>query len=912
MDSTLDADRLTEIIKSGSPAECIKYLAPHGPKERRALSKTAVALFKDGQNAYFNSASSGNDVRIDNARVAVFATASLSQMKSCGWYVILSKDLLLETVRQFQPDWLNDWVQHMLDDSPHHFQKLHWLWAADLCEKPSGDGYMLGVMIAPMHVHWPKGSSNDAKGLVDEKRDAFLRDLWRLFEVEGSSEFNLAGIAKYANGQDPWAEDLRDLSEAGWMDRDALLDAALDALARDFVQFRAGWFSRFYLFMEPTLDEQLARKDRFLRLLGSANPPTVSFALKAIKQIDKANPIPEAEILAAIVPVLQARQKGTVILGLRLVGAAVKRAPDRRRAALDVILGALIHEAADVQAMALDMLDTFGIADHPDLREVLSGYVNGLAPSLRERAADLCGGEVDRPPEAEMHTAYAPTSLQPIVDYDAFITEFLHALEDTSDPLRVELLIDGLARYGADLPPDFDRIVSPLAKRAEQILKSANDTTLRVGLAQLALCYCRQSPPKLPERLLFGSMVSLGWSHKSTSLGSESFVTLFMRRNNDVLAQVQQGLRLPLLCRPTDDRGFVSADALSDLVSAYEDAGVSPSPYDLSLALMRLAPEGREDTLKDLKPSCEVTRALRFALGGPLEIGSGDADWLWVAAAAGRIPRVDVPQIAELAQVKAPDVGLCAKYTVSISSHTLDVYTYPEVSVKTSPRITERPPDTYLTSLFHLTTAGDFSGSICGHSADEIRWSSLVWPQNLRPFFMQGSQVFDPDQKLSNSPYAAFLEPMLMPYVSLDDTGTLLLAQSLGGTDPAVRSLAIDVLIATITEDRLAPDVFAKVTIDLIAQAFLPAARWTRAFGEVAGISRQHAVFICNVVTRMMRFDATEPPRDIGGLVELLFELHVETGATLVDPEARACLGSVTAGGKLGKFAKRLLSHQQS
>ncbi|MEM9585620.1 MAG: DUF6493 family protein, partial [Pseudomonadota bacterium] len=732
----------------------------------------------------------------------------------------------------------------------------------------------------------------------------------QFFEIEGHGEFSLAAYDKYCAAPQTWATALHDLSAAGVMDRDRLLDACLDALSRDFAQFRAGWFSRLYESLDPTIDEQIARKKQFLSLLSSAIPPTVSLALKAIKTIDAANPFGGQELLDAVQPVVQARQKGAVSSALRLVEAAAERAPEIRFHAITVAQGALIHDAADVQRKALQLMEKLGAADEPELRQNLSGYADGIAPSLRAQFATLCDVQ-DAPKQSDRTQDFQPPrAIEPIASYDEFISEFLRLLEDTSDPVRIERLVDGLARHGADMPVDFERAMGPLSKRATQILNSAGDTTLRFGLAHLAHCYTKQTPPDLPERLVFGSAVSLGWSHRKTPLGPQSFITVFMKRNADVLRQVQQGQRLPMLCRPTDDRGFIAPEQLVKRVLAYQDAEAEPGQYDLCLALMRLAPEGRDAAKGMLAGRGEIADVLLYALGGPLEptvLESGASKPMWIAASAGRLPREDAPAIAKLSGLTAPDVGLRARIDVTVSTACQGKYVFPEINVTARPEIKKPVPDSYLAGLFHLTTAGQSGGSICGHTADDIRWSSLVWPQNLEPFFAQGIDVLDLDQKLSKSPYAAFIEPMLMPHVAMGPLATQLLSQSMANADPAVHRLAAEILITAIEEDRLSATAFGDVTRDLMVKAALPTGRWTRAFSQVAGVSPSHAAFLCAVGTRLLRFDPETRPRDFGGMLELLYELHVDTKARLPDEKARSCLSAISAGGKLGKFAKRLL-----
>ncbi|MCP4319745.1 MAG: hypothetical protein GY789_28130 [Hyphomicrobiales bacterium] len=923
MGETANTDRLVEIINAGTPEDCINFFSSIPQKERRQFSAASLNLFKQWDKAQFETMMDGKnrtDVHPDVARVAVLASASISQVKSCGWNICPPPELMVRVYSEFQPDWLEAWVGHMLDDNPFNLSRVRAIWEAGLCQKPDRESYVLAMIVAPRHSLWPDSDTKlnpeswknrEPLAARVQRHPDLIPDLWRFFEVEGTGEFSLAAYDKYSSADNSWTAALLELSDKGLIDRSRLLDASLDALARDFAQFRAGWFSRFFEALTPTQDELVTRKEHLLRLTGSVVPPTVSFALKTIKKIDKSEPFEEIDLVKAMLPVVQARQKGTAMTGLRLIATAVKREPAVRENALPVVLSSLIHEAADVQSKSLDLLDEFGVKDHPQLLAKIDDYLDGLAPSVRPRASTLSGTKATASPQMPVAVGMEQIETTAIDSFDAFIVEFLHVLEDTTDPLRIERVIDGLARHGASMPSDFERITGPLAKRADQILGSASDTNLRYGLAHLADQYCQKSHPEMPERMVFGSMVSLGWSRKKNELGETNFVSVFIKRNADMLGQVLTGLSLPLLCAPTDSRGFIAPITLVERVCSYETAGVAPSAYDLGMALMRMDVQGRKKALTILEPSSEATRALSFALGGELNIGKlnvGKTKWLWVAAAAARYPRADMLRIARLSGVIAPDVGVEAKYEISVSSRESGGYVFHEAAVNTSPEIRGVLPDTYLPGLFHLTTAGNFSGSVCGHHADDIRWASTVWPQNLEPFYSQGATVFDADQKLSNSPYAAFIEPMLLQQSKLGPIGHFLLSQSLASTDAAVRSLSVEAVIVCIEGNRLDADLFADATRALILKARFPAARWTRALGEVMRVSQSHALFLTDLLSKIVHFDPDDLPRDAGGMVELLYELHVETNQRLTNENTRQFLSSVSAGGKVSKFSKLILS----
>ncbi len=341
--------------------------------------------------------------------------------------------------------------------------------------------------------------------------------------------------------------------------------------------------------------------------------------------------------------------------------------------------------------------------------------------------------------------------------------------------------------------------------------------------------------------------MSLGWAYKGTNLGVHNFVTTFLKRNGDILGQVQVGHALPILCAPTHEHGMITPAALVTRLTHYEAAKVPPSPYDMTLALLRLDAEGRDDARAGLRPDNEMMRALTFALGGEMQIGK--TKWLWVAAAAARNDRKDTPRIAKLSGVSAPDVGCVARYQFVASCRKSVPYSFPQVRVRTTPPIKKMLPNTYLTGLFHLTTVGAFNGSVSGHQADDIRWAGTLWPQNLEPFFAQGICLFDAAQKLSNSPFAAFVEPILTARTALGPMGHNLLALYLASTDGAVRGLAVEGLITCIERDLLDVETFAGATRRLIADARFPATRWRRSFAQVAKVTPHHAQQIAAILT---------------------------------------------------------------
>lgn len=62
-----------------------------------------------------------------------------------------------------------------------------------------------------------------------------------------------------------------------------MLESCLRALGCDFGAYRAGWFAQLYRSLEPTCAESAAHQPLLLRLLRSAVPTTVSFAVAQLR-----------------------------------------------------------------------------------------------------------------------------------------------------------------------------------------------------------------------------------------------------------------------------------------------------------------------------------------------------------------------------------------------------------------------------------------------------------------------------------------------------------------------------------------------------------------------------------------------------------------------------------------------------
>ena len=221
-----------DLVTTKRAETVLDRLAAIPATERRAFAKTAMTLFKALDRPWLTKDSSLTPKVKDSEAVtiAVFATASGSELKKLSFFPRPEKISLEHMVRKLQSDWLQAVVDHFVEDRVPYVELFKSLWQAGLCDRPDSDAVILGY-----YSYWGRISDVDERALLDG-------DVWRFFEVEGGGEDSLAIHDKFVSSdQESWADRLKRYSDDGKLDRQRLLDASLDALERDFGQYRAGW-----------------------------------------------------------------------------------------------------------------------------------------------------------------------------------------------------------------------------------------------------------------------------------------------------------------------------------------------------------------------------------------------------------------------------------------------------------------------------------------------------------------------------------------------------------------------------------------------------------------------------------------------------------------------------------------------
>jgi hypothetical protein len=886
-------------IEEDDAAGVVRAFSGLSETQRRALTAEALALYKrDDLNAV--------------AGLAVLATGARADVDRL-WAGVMSiqAGACVEILSARRPPWLEGWLTALCEREP----QAAWSLARGLRVRGhyTGDGpaYALAFIAGLGTRAWVRREA--VYDLLLSDRSLLEDELWRAFQIEGGGDTSFAAHDKYLPAELSWSVALRRLSDEGVIDRQRLIDATLDALARGYGAFRAGWFVRFHDELDPTNDERMARLERYLDLLGSPTAQVQSFAVKAVATLEKVGPLPEARLIRALRPAVLNPAKSTASHALRLVDAAAARADDASSLAALVAAEALLHEAPDVQARALKIVEQHAEAHaaDSDLAAAVASAAPVVAPSLRSRLTALSGqDEVSQPdfaaplaasrewPDSILDATVldAVQPIAPIATTEELAIAVARALEHPEEIDDVERAIDGISRLCRVSHAEAAGIWAPMRKRSERHLRehnAFNGEGLAADFAGLVVAWLdRRQPPRIEPPLTVMGFLSV--------------------RMHAVAQRAAAGVERVLLSAPTHAGGWIDPEVLVGRLTA---ASEPVDRADLVLALLRLAPQQRESALTAAtKLAGEPGGAVRFALGSDRE-KPGSARELWVAAARARYPGRDAPDLGRDFRTLGAGGTKVARPQVRVERRE-GTYVWHHLHVE--PDVPGKPPSLlYPTVVMHAreakrTYAGDWlwwGAHGCGTGAEteaDVRWCATLQPADLDPFFLEGVARIGNNLDWWEAHWEdrAFLEPLLEVPANLSDIAVRLLTLALAAKEAAIRGLAADAAGQALADGRLTPNALGASLAGAWSTPLVTPRRYTLSLAAAAQASSQTQGLVRHAITFGLR---ERPHTDAAQILELLHEICHADATGIEDPGARSTLASYTSG-KAGRLARSLLA----
>jgi Family of unknown function (DUF6493) len=965
-------DPASKAERNTAAQRAIEFFVDMPEAERRRLAPEIIRLHEDGWRQFGRWEPAAGDVLLDvrQTSLALVATATLAELKKIRSWVTSADACQVMIARQ--PDWLAEGLELMLDRTSSSFaigeiaHAINRAVAQGMVLAPSHDRYAIGIAYG--YEFGPQTGPLVERVRADVERLAPA--IWRQFEVEGGGEISLAARDKYISakaGGGDWAGTLKILSDEGWLDRQRLLDASLDALNRGFAQFRAGWFSRFHNLLAPTLDERVSRTERYFDLLASPIGPTVSLAMAALKAIQKAKRLDAGLVVERIAPALHASSAATALAALALLSEAAEARPKLCPAIIRLAAIGLEHPNSEVQETALQLIETHATALDEAMRVAIADRLGLIAAALQGRAqavvsekkggletqsgphrdiaelksraaalpqdnmrragvdtalAALEAGSLDIP-RAEFTGMDVPRldpakAVTPVASFEELIDEALVAVEHPDDLDHVERVLAAALAFAANRPANHARLLAPLVKSLTRFRdRGGIEWRTPRGALQIVLsAFYVEKPVEI------------------TAFQNDPRAAIILRTTAMAQAIWTRTPRQQL-STPTHTGHWIDP-----LVLVQRSAGAAPKNTppllgiaDQVLALLRLAPDRRALALEAAQTVTEEWgMALRYALGGDEACGATKS--LWVAASRARAPFDDDPRIARLMGRSQPGLDRAPQFSYTTSpreggwltlglrgSDSGDAMNFGKEGMGGRARLAEAasPENCFPTNsmcdpaqLSHLDTY------IPGDMRHTGSWVTAVWPQHPEPVFalsakaacmLDGNNYVRP----ANEPLAHGLKLILDPDVPIGPMALLMLCRGLNAIDKAAAQGTVDALIACVEDGRLDGDTLGAAMHGFLMSGLVVAKRWPDRLKDVARSSPLALLVVRSALARAL-YDGTPTRelRDMHAWLETLLELAIEAGEAIEDPETRAGIRSYLDRGKARKLARALLDLEAS
>ena len=869
-------DALVAAVKRGDVPGVRDLIVAATEKERRA----AAPAFENSSSRPFTK-----DVNAWRASgLARVGTATARQVGAEWWSLSplrLENDddaflqLAVDVIAARGPAFASIVVRAIVDDALFgNWPLVRRLVVSGVVERPEGDAYTRSMVVG---IGGPSGYQRLESVYEGLRADPELLDeeVWRIFEAEVGAELANAQVWSYKVVNDPtkgyeqhgnrWTHALVQVAAADQRHRARLLDASLDALARDFRPSTLGWYANVHEALEPTREERELRLERYLALLSVPAPAAMKAGLAGLRGAGDAVP---AEGLALVAPgALTQKQKNIAVETLALLAEAAVREPHARPVVLDAVAQALGHERADVQERALALLETEPAAAP---RATVLGLADAVSPTLRDRVAALVGvqttsfveepaasvdellGRLERIPERWRGDAQAAvaavtegrwpnpvqpraawsdrTRLVPVESLAELIELSASLLEGQGTGDDAERFLDGVSRLSDQRPAGFERQTAGLLRQAEAPQDWAFGGTGR-GVV---------------------SHVVQAWIDRRRGLGEPSPATLvgfLSERGVEVARRAARSITKPLLALPTHAGGWIDPEVLEARERKTGRLLNRPEPFDRDQARLR--------AVRAEAPLRYVPRVFeRTSYGNTI-----------------RALVLEPDRVTD-------DLGPVAR-----------MVTMPD---------TDRAPTWW--DVRSIWGSWDLLGA---------RWSLTVAP--ARPEVAFAGAAIAAADSLDSSPQLrpeAALAFALDPNVPLGPEAWLLVGLALVAKSTDLQRAATDVLVATVSDGRFDPAEAGAALAWLANNGFMKATRLERPFRDTGRISALHAGQVIRLLEAFVeRCDTT--PKGLHAPVEAVLEHAVDRRLALTTSAGRTAFqrvaSGVSASSKLGRLTRRLL-----
>lgn len=930
---TTAGDRLREVIEQADRQALVEFLAPLDEETRAGLAPIASSAFADAKRGHdellYGHVPDSSDLaaagtwfdRMITAALAWLGTGDIAEFpppREYGhpkWYErfdferAFGTEELHRILLDRRPPWLAELAALFVTD--HHWDQA-WRLALDgALPRPTCEAYLLGM--ADRAAWGPQPSLAD---MVLRDPAILTVDLPALLDLPGGvPRIVRRDMAAGASpGRLTWVPVLNAHFPPGHPIRDRILDQLLDLLTGDLSSTDAARLHKFLDKLAPTPGELAARRRALFALVAHRVPGVVSYSIRVLARLGRANLIPPAELVDAVEPALQASAKSTATTALAIVALALRRDPRVQRRALERFATAVAHPNSEVQVAAIEAAAPHLVA-HPDI----AAHLNELLPELSATAGQCLRAALPHQPAAEPPApavglddlvrqaekfppevartcglaaavaavrqggeppavrvrpwaAAGATGIRPVSGVDELIGVLLRVIDGRGGIVDLERALDGLASIGPRWPDDFGRRVGPLVARVNQHFeRDAPDWGERPSgdMCLLVASWIQ------PER-------GAGPAHPITTPG-----TWLTGRIREVALGLGDPDPQPLLSLPTDQRGWIDPAVLVKRASAA--GGMIKRPIDTAVALARLTPPGRAAALHQAAnlPGAQG-RAIRAALGGDddrsalPDVVAGVIGWLRGDA------HDDLPHMIGAAERDEPPRRTSQELAIEVNKQLLGMPPVVDADGVPAMDFSDLPAYREMRAAYAYECAQRYAPD----------WAATLWPGDHRWLWRVDATT------------AAALRLLLDPHEPVPPEALVAAIRQASREKPEERTLAVDIIVQTVGDARVTSTELARALHTTVeGAASVTSARLVTLLRESAAASALHraavrAALIDTLPTWLGRLASQQRY----GPLALLDELCATDGTPITHPKTRALLNTLTsARSKSATITRRLL-----
>ncbi|ALG10654.1 DUF6493 family protein [Kibdelosporangium phytohabitans] len=506
-------------------------------------------------------------------------------------------DAVLQVLKARDVPWLPDLVQRLAARlsarrfDERLFRMVTELLAVTDTEPPLTDGMVHGLALRD---YWSRGDDVDPR---------WLAVVPRMFEVVGVGRvFDSSG--RYEQG---WPVRLAGWAADGRVDRAAVIDGAIAALQRGGRQGDVRGYLRVYEALDLDLAEVVERVRDYVPLLADAHSSVAGVAQRELFRADDAGQLEIELLLDASRAVFFRPEKKLVRAQTARLGAVISREPGHADGVLGALAALFEHDAADLQAKALDMAIAHASAASHQARDELAVAASALPADLRAKAAKAFGAvdAQDAPVTTLLPAPDEPEFPAPIESLCDLVDELqAHraGIYENVDMARVERLIAAVVVFA-------DRDREGLRAAVEQYFAgswyphqghrdwssidhwhqlSEQEEFASLISAAAAPCDAAVTTPYPPPDAVVGEKQ---WRHQLAENNLLAPQRVLVLRLHEISVGLAYAPRPMLVATPTHRNGLIDSEVLLERLTQAAAEGWEPWEHDLTQALLRLPNE---------------------------------------------------------------------------------------------------------------------------------------------------------------------------------------------------------------------------------------------------------------------------------------------------------------------------------